>query len=884
MCRELIFFAMLSAMSAFSAEIRCVDVKDVWLSCATRDEAQSNGGKAPRIKLKVLQEFGLFDFDVSALKGNAIDSASLFLAPDGGERFAPGRGSDLRWFSVSTVSSPWEEGEGVQYTLDEKGHGATFSEASYKTRPWTVSGSKCWDVILGNGNSLRCDVDAGNPVQGWFEIRLDKRLLQALVANAAHGLAVLDGSTGVDRNSYVASRDGKRAPYLLVRTSGDDSVAPHVPGDVKIVPAPNEATVAHGALEIALTVPDRAFAFHIKLDGQPLPRWQIPFAAKAGTRQTFAVRYLPPNSEAKIEIAVASDSGTMSPFVAVTGRSSPAITVPQLPKLGAADTYRIPFTLDHAPPHLSAARGEIVSLPLRIEFPGKNIQIQIKGLDGVGVKLWRGWFVKSKLAHAFPDYAIPVNDALPINSPDDKNGVGSDAWVEVDLSVPSDFAPGVHHAICDVLIGGDSHRLPFELNVHTAVIPAEIHFNPELNAYEEPGSAGSARFFDAHRLAHYHRCSINSVPYSQRGDLHAGVAPAVGRDGHVTDWSAYDKNIGPLLDGSAFKDNPRSGVPVAVAYLPLSENYPAPMKPNYAPGCAVNGPDWKPKHNIFAKPPEDAFSRDYQAAFRNCAADFARHFEEKQYTRTLAECFFNNKWSFFKTGLGGTAWTMDEPDQYLDWHALQFYSRLFHDGIASERKTARLVFRGDISRPMWQGNCMDGMMEVLCANNEQFQMPQIMRDRRRMPTSVYAYGEANGIDRSNLETVAWCLKAWCNGCDGVLPWQSLGDDSAFDIGDKPGNGNALIVDGSRRFGVNAIASFRVHAFRDGAQLCELLRLLEIKKGWSRAHSGALVSQVIPLGAEFKQGFADDAAPLKFDKLDSADFVRLKEGILGLLDK
>jgi hypothetical protein len=42
---------------------------------------------------------------------------------------------------------------------------------------------------------------------------------------------------------------------------------------------------------------------------------------------------------------------------------------------------------------------------------------------------------------------------------------------------------------------------------------------------------------------------------------------------------------------------------------------------------------------------------------------------------------------------------MDEPDQYLDWHALQFYSRLFHDGIASERKSARLVFRGDNDNP-----------------------------------------------------------------------------------------------------------------------------------------------------------------------------------------
>ncbi len=127
------------------------------------------------------------------------------------------------------------------------------------------------------------------------------------------------------------------------------------------------------------------------------------------------------------------------------------------------------------------------------------------------------------------------------------------------------------------------------------------------------------------------------------------------------------------------------------------------------------------------------------------------------------------------------------------------------------------------------------------------------------------------------------LKAYANECDGVLPWQSIGGDHAFDKGDGDGsNGNMLIVDGSKRFGINAIASYRVHAFRCGAQLCELLRLLEIKKGWGRVHSNALVSQIIPLGTEFKQGFADDAAAITFKGLNGDQFVKLKEGILLLL--
>src|SRR4051812_30950585 len=97
---------------------RCPCTRDVWLS-SVGGEADSNGGKAPRIKLKIYQEFGLLDFDVSELKGKRVESAKLFVAAAGGEKFGAGRGTDLRWFTLSSISSPWEEGQGEQYAKDE---------------------------------------------------------------------------------------------------------------------------------------------------------------------------------------------------------------------------------------------------------------------------------------------------------------------------------------------------------------------------------------------------------------------------------------------------------------------------------------------------------------------------------------------------------------------------------------------------------------------------------------------------------------------------------------------------------------------------------------------------------------------------------------------
>ena len=66
----------------------------------------------------------------------------------------------------------------------------------------------------------------------------------------------------------------------------------------------------------------------------------------------------------------------------------------------------------------------------------------------------------------------------------------------------------------------------------------------------------------------------------------------------------------------------------------------------------------------------------------------------------------------------------------------------------------------------------------------------------------------------------------------------------------------------------AIASLRLHALRRGAQDAELLRLLELEKGWSRERIGLLVSQTLGL----KHGVAS-----------AADFARLKRVVLRLLE-
>ena len=75
------------------------------------------------------------------------------------------------------------------------------------------------------------------------------------------------------------------------------------------------------------------------------------------------------------------------------------------------------------------------------------------------------------------------------------------------------------------------------------------------------------------------------------------------------DWAKWDKEVIPLLDGSAFQDLPREGEPVDVLYLPFNENWPVSLYEHYRPSY------WA----------DEAFTEEYKKSLRSAFAAFARH-------------------------------------------------------------------------------------------------------------------------------------------------------------------------------------------------------------------------------------------------------------------
>jgi hypothetical protein len=584
---------------------------------------------------------------------------------------------------------------------------------------------------------------------------------------------------------------------------------------------------------------------------------------------------------------------------------------------------------------LAAAQGEIVAFQVGLEQQGSpasaEISVELKNRSGQSIganhiKLYRVWYVPGAVAAESaregararpragrrsraasqaaeapaatqpaevrwnPEYLVPIK-AGKIDVPMADNRIPQQKLqaVYVDVNVPGDAEVGRWIGRVRVRSDGAEVSLPLEMVVYPVRIPVDLNFNPELNTYGGPAPAGSPAFFEWHRLAHYNRCTLNRVAYSQNGKVHEDMIPKMGGKGadtHVADWTEYDRRLGPLLDGSAFEGLPRDGVPVRTFYLPLFENWPMQLAGHYGPGTPPFGAsardtegkrdtiEWKEAHDVTAPPIEEAFDKAYKRGFMNVVSQFLNHYDKKGWTRPICEMYLNNKYSY-----GTQWWTLDEPTEWTDWNALDFFAKLFHAGIESPHR-ARFLFRGDISRPQWQAGFMDRQMDIMYSGSAVgFSDPRLlMYEKERDGMLVYIYGSCNPVERNSLESAAWCLKAFSVGADGVLPWQSVGRDAAFERPDP----NGLLVAGNR-FAVTAVASMRVMALRHGAQQCELLRqVLDRNAGWSRWHALALVQQKVPLAAMGNLKNVDEASAAAFQAMTAQNFLELKEGLLQML--
>jgi hypothetical protein len=208
----------------------------------------------------------------------------------------------------------------------------------------------------------------------------------------------------------------------------------------------------------------------------------------------------------------------------------------------------------------------------------------------------------------------------------------------VDLFVPSDARPGDYAGNVTVTVDGEKTKVPVELTVTRATLPADCCLDVSMNNYAPAIGRGWGLGMDEKGLrdpktircergvwqaAHDHRMFLHYLPYGHSGYIPPGFAPPLESEGpnkRVASWTEWDKRWGPYFDGSAFRKTRRGPVPVKRFYLPLNLHWPADFVKYGQPG--------------------------YEAEWRAVGGQMVDHFKKKGWTGTRFDMFLNHKQRF----------------------------------------------------------------------------------------------------------------------------------------------------------------------------------------------------------------------------------------------
>jgi len=901
--------------------VRLKATADVWLSDANEQERNSSAGKHSRFKIKTIQEMAAVRFDAGPAKGREVVKATLFLRRASGDQ--------LRYVRVSTINGDWVEGSGTGAYGPPDGATFLFAEGK-RERPWAWPGSQFCDVIMGSGHSLVTWAERKELPDGWVAVPLTPELVYALVAGDTDGLAVMDGGTLAYFNNFIHSVQSRgNEPYIEVELGKPLTQTPAKP-DVQAEPAPKRAGLNAGALKLTVAEAKDVFCWKLTLNGKPVERWRVKHPDPKGPT-AITLEDLPPSAICELEVVAVSRGGAASPPARLRTAASPAEAEP--PSLGKLQkpspgglfgprpktrmwVWALPGLVKLSPEkpepmfsdmqrgHANAAwdglkikllgaRGEYVSYQLCIEnceaAPLTGIKVAPQPLNGPGgasiggtrIELFRNWYARNRKDRWQPAYCVPMahSAAFSIPDPERKLPKQQNQTVYVDVYIPKDAKPGNYKGSVRVEADG-AHAVapPVELTVFDFALPDRLSFWPELNAYRIPPNA-----HDCYRLAHQHRCVANYWRWTPR-------LRGSGKSIQVV-WDRYDQQVGPLLTGEAFKGNRRAGVPVRVLYLPFEDSWPTPLSKqtyNYQGHWPRRGEDrkWITEHYLKAPYIGDALSQDYKDAFLAVQRQFIEHFKEKGYTQTEMQCFYGGKNTHRIQWGSNMWWTTDEPYHWDDWLALQFFCQLWTRG-RGDADPRQWVARADISRPQWQGRVLDGICDVVYFGAGAFTSPPMVRRcgtlARETGLERRMYGSANKDDESNTRSVTWCLNAWLNGAEAVLPWQTLGSERSLDVNDRgAGGGNALIVP-AKRLGHTVVADMRLKALRDGQQLIEYLTLVAERHRLSRQQVKAMVHRAVRFEAGTRAGTSlDNADALEFTTLQAWQLAELRRALAKLI--
>ena len=888
--------------------VKCPVTRDTWVSAVGNEKIGNNGG-AKKFKVKGQQEYFLFDIDPSHLKGKIITGALLHL------RSATPIRAPLARLGISTVASRWVEGTSSSYR-PQKGS-SCFNQAEFKKRDWSYPGSTVMDVTFSHGHTIWKFADCSPPdEQGWQTCAVDPDVVATRIAGLSHGFLGYDEVGNIWSlnkgkfnyikypNRFCYSRETKKsAPWMEIWVKGRDSIAPEA---LKSIDVDIDGFPAGEALVRWKSPKDKGggktLGFHVtytsELEVKSIPKYLIPMAGKAGEEVRMHIRDLTfqPGEVIDLTIKPVDSAGNIGKGFTrkiQLSSNSRSVNIPEakiksfpsnisLPTVGSLKIGVVDL-LDKINPQtgkmipsqkegykggnhiysakkklirLQAARNEHIAFQLNLEGKAKKVFVNyiFPKSQYLGPEVFQFGYVNikdsnNKTTTPLPDPLIQLNghfsipsNAGKVNVPNQKNHS-----LICELYVPHEELPGKKKGKVIITVGKQVLKLDVDLTVWNFTLPNKLSFIPEMNAY---GKAFPFNSYEYYRLAHEHRTCVNRLPYGWKGSPY--FAPKW--KGEEFDWAEWDQNIGPLLDGSAFEDLPRRNEPVDVLYLPFNENWPVNIFENYKPSY------WA----------DEAFTPQYGEKLKEAFSAFAIHFEKKKWHDTIFQFYLNNKVYRRKNCNKNSApWVFDEPMNTQDFWALRWYGVLWRTAVDPVKGNTRMWYRGDISYSQFERDMFRGVMDIEYIGGKNAQKTRMKHDEQILWGKSYfsEYGTANPIETSNIQPTAWCLSAWSKDAMGVLPRQTIGNESSWKIADQ----TSLFYPHAE----GPKPSVRLKAFTRGQQDVEYLMLFS--NVFQKPHYAVAewLNTIVNLEGIVYKSCSADAGAVKFDTITPMDLWRIR---------
>jgi len=418
---------------------------------------------------------------------------------------------------------------------------------------------------------------------------------------------------------------------------------------------------------------------------------------------------------------------------------------------------------------LHSARNEFVAFQVIIETnePISEVNVNFSSLEhksgarieGEYIQIFKEWYVKvrhpsygfDKLSLGpgwYADALLPKKDetsrfttGFPFTIPDVYNNIEDQRnhgiWVDIFTPYDQEEAPpGQYTGDVEVVWDGGSQSIHIELNVWDFALPQENHARGEIwntSIREMPPEKEMAYY----HLAKQHR--FQPGVYGYKPQLSADYS-----SGKVEiDWTAYDKQISPYMDGSAFTAQygywgPGYGVPLQRLILPF------------------NIERWDTKETAWPIPvPDEGRTARYEAIWKETGRQVREHIDQKPAWRQVEKVAFMN--------------ALDESYNEEAYTKMIYYGGLLHDALG--RGWFKYRIDGGYS---WEAmEKLSSEVELWVCHTAGFDYPKIKHFLKR-GVEAWFYGpmlyerpENSGVGSNTLLD----LDLNINRCMGWIAWK-----------------------------------------------------------------------------------------------------------------